>query len=133
MKWRALDEMASLLTGRFELEQFRFNGEILSGQKEMRPRWMRCSDAVAGQPGADALGELVGKIFIQRQFGPDAKARMDQLITALQQSLRQRLTEVDWMSAETRERALAKLEAMRRKNRRPRYMARFQRRDDSTR
>ena len=115
MKWRALDEMASLLTGRFELEQFRFNGEILSGQKEMRPRWMRCSDAVAGQPGADALGELVGKIFIQRQFGPDAKARMDQLITALQQSLRQRLTEVDWMSAETRERALAKLEAMRRK------------------
>ena len=115
MKWRALDEMASLLTGRFELEQFRFNGEILSGQKEMRPRWMRCSDAVAGQPGADALGELVGKIFVQRQFGPDAKARMDQLITALQQSLRQRLSDVDWMTAETRERALAKLEAMGRK------------------
>src|SRR5262245_48578613 len=115
MKWRALDEMASLLTGRFEQEQFRFNGEILSGQKEMRPRWMRCSDAVAGQPGADALGDLVGKTFVQQRFGPDAKARMDELITALQQSLRERLTEVDWMSAETRERALAKLEAMRRK------------------
>jgi len=115
MKWRALDEMASLLTGRFEQEQFRFNGEILSGQKEMRPRWMRCSDAIAGQPGADALGEVVGRIFIQQRFGPDAKARMDELITALQQSLRQRLTDVDWMSAETRERALAKLEAMRRK------------------
>jgi putative endopeptidase len=115
MKWRALDEMASLLTGRFEQEQFRFNGEILSGQKEMRPRWMRCSDAVAGQPGADALGEVVGRIFIQQRFGPDAKARMDELITALQQSLRQRLTDVDWMSAETRERALAKLKAMRRK------------------
>jgi len=115
MKWRALDEMASLLTGRFEQEQFRFNGEILSGQKEMRPRWMRCSDAVAGQPGADALGDLVGKTFVQQRFGPDATARMDELITALQQSLRQRLTEVDWMSAETRERALAKLEAMRRK------------------
>jgi predicted metalloendopeptidase len=115
MKWRALDEMASLLTGRFELEQFRFNGEILSGQKEMRPRWMRCSDAVAGQPGADALGEVVGKIFMQRQFGSDAKARLDQLITALQQSLRQRLTEVDWMTTETRDRALAKLQAMRRK------------------
>jgi endothelin-converting enzyme/putative endopeptidase len=115
MKWRALDEMASLLTGRFEQEQFHFNGEILSGQKEMRPRWMRCSDAVAGQPGADALGELVGKIFIEQRFGADAKARMDELITALQRSLRQTLTKVDWMSAETRERALAKLEAMRRK------------------
>ena len=115
MKWRALDEMASLLTGRFEQEQFRFNGEILSGQKEMRPRWMRCSDAVAGQPGADALGELVGKIFVEQRFGPEAKARMDELITALRQSLRQRLTDVDWMSGETRERALAKLDAMRRK------------------
>ena len=115
MKWRALDEMASLLTGRFEQEQFHFNGEILSGQKEMRPRWMRCSEAVAGQPGADALGELVGKIFIEQRFGADAKTRMDQLITALQRSLRQTLTEVDWMSAETRERALAKLDAMRRK------------------
>jgi putative endopeptidase len=115
MKWRALDEMASLLTGRFEREQFHFNGEILSGQKEMRPRWMRCSEAVAGQPGADALGELVGKVFIEQRFGADARARMDELITALQRSLRQRLAEVDWMSLETRERALAKLDAMRRK------------------
>jgi endothelin-converting enzyme/putative endopeptidase len=115
LKWRALDEMASLLTGRFEQEQFHFYGEILSGQKEMRPRWMRCSDAVAGQPGADALGELVGKVFIQQRFGADAKTRMDELITALQRSLRQRLADVDWMSIETRERALAKLDAMRRK------------------
>jgi putative endopeptidase len=115
MKWRALDEMASLMTGRFEQEQFHFNGEILSGQKEMRPRWMRCGDAVAGQPGADALGELVGKIFVQQRFGADAKTRMDELITALQRSLRERLAEVDWMSTETRERALAKLETMRRK------------------
>jgi len=115
MKWRALDEMASLLTGRFEQEQFHFNGEILSGQKEMRPRWMRCSEAVGGQPGADALGELVGKIFIEQRFGADARARMDELITALQRSLRQTLTEVDWMSADTRERAVAKLDAMRRK------------------
>jgi len=115
MKWRTLDEMAARLTGRFEQEQFRFNGEILSGQKEMRPRWMRCSDAVAGEPGADALGELVGKIFVQHRFGAEAKARMDELITALQGALRQRLADVDWMSADTRARALAKLDAMRRK------------------
>ena len=115
MKWRAVDAIGPLLTGRFEQEQFHFNGEILSGQKEMRPRWMRCSDAVAGQPGADALGELVGKIFIEQRFGPDARSRMDELITALQRSLRQTLSDVDWMSADTRTRALAKLDAMRRK------------------
>ncbi len=115
MVWRALDALSPLLSSRFEQEEFHFNGEILSGQKEMRPRWMRCSDAVAGQPGADALGELVGKIFIQQRFGPEAKARMDELITALQRSLRQTLSDVDWMSAETREHALAKLETLNRK------------------
>jgi len=115
LTWRVLDALSPLLSSRFEQEEFHFNGEILSGQKEMRPRWMRCSDAVAGQPGADALGELVGKIFIQQRFGPDAKARMDELITALQRSLRQTLSEVDWMSAETRAHALAKLETLNRK------------------
>jgi putative endopeptidase len=115
MTWRALDALAPLLSSRFEQEEFHFNGEILSGQKEMRPRWMRCSDAVAGQPGADALGELVGKIFIQQRFGPEAKARMDELITTLRQSLRQTLSSVDWMSGETRAHALAKLDALNRK------------------
>jgi len=115
MTWRAIDAFAPLLSSRFEQEEFHFYGEILSGQKEMRPRWMRCSDAVAGQPGADALGELVGKIFIQQRFGPDARARMDELITALQHTLRQTLSSVDWMSADTRARALAKLEALNRK------------------
>ena len=115
MTWRALQALAPMLPSRFEQEAFHFNGEILSGQKEMRPRWMRCTDAVAGQPGADSLGELVGKIFIQQRFGPDARARMDELITALQRSLRERLTEVDWMSAETRAHALEKLAALNRK------------------
>ncbi|HEY3159184.1 MAG TPA: M13 family metallopeptidase [Vicinamibacterales bacterium] len=115
MAWRALDAMAPMLSSRFEREQFHFNGEVLSGQKAMRPRWMRCSDAVAGQPGADSLGELVGKLFIQQRFGPEAKTRMDELITALQRSLRETLTAVEWMSAETRAHALEKLAALNRK------------------
>jgi putative endopeptidase len=115
MARRALDAMAPLMSSRFEREQFHFNGEILSGQKAMRPRWMRCSDAVAGQPGADSLGELVGKIFVQQRFGPEAKGRMDELITALQRSLRETLSEVDWMSADTRTHALDKLAALNRK------------------
>ena len=88
MKWRALDALAPLLASRFDQEQFHFKGDVLSGQKEMRPRWMRCNDAVAGQPGADSLGEIVGQVFIQQRFGADAKTRMNELITALQRSLR---------------------------------------------
>ena len=48
MTWRVFDALAPLLSSRFDQEEFHFSGEILSGQKEMRPRWMRCSDAVAG-------------------------------------------------------------------------------------
>ncbi len=115
MKWRALDAMAPMLASRFDLEEFRFNGTVLSGQKDMRPRWMRCSDAVAGQPGADSLGEIVGRIFIQQRFGADANMRMGELIAALQRSLQRTLSGLDWMSADTRARALAKLEALNRK------------------
>jgi putative endopeptidase len=110
-----LDALAPVLAARFEQEQFRFDGTVLSGQKDMRPRWMRCSDAVAGQPGADSLGEIVGQVFIQQRFGPDAKARMGEMIAALQRSLQHTLSGLDWMSAETRTHALAKLEALNRK------------------
>jgi predicted metalloendopeptidase len=84
MKWRALDEMASLLTGRFEQEQFRFNDEVLSGQKEMRPRWMRCSDAVAGQPGADRVrGARWEKSSFSSASVQTRKRGLDELIAAL--------------------------------------------------
>jgi predicted metalloendopeptidase len=115
MKWRALEALAPFMASRFDQEQFNFKGTVLSGQKDMRPRWMRCNDAVAGQPGADSLGEIVGQIFIQQRFGPDAKTRMNELIAALQRSLRSTLSDLDWMSAETRAQALAKLEALNRK------------------
>jgi predicted metalloendopeptidase len=112
MEWRALDAIAPLLSGRFELEAFHFDGEILNGQQAMRPRWMRCSDAVAGQPGADALGDIVGQIFIEQHFGADAKARMSEIVDALRRSLRGTLSTLDWMSPVTRARAIAKLDAM---------------------
>jgi predicted metalloendopeptidase len=115
MTWRALDAMAPTLASRFDDEQFRFNGTVLRVQKEMRVRWMRCSGAVAGEPGADALGDIVGRIFIEQRFGADAKARMGELIAALQRSMQSTLTGLDWMSADTRARALAKLAALNRK------------------
>ena len=115
MGWRALEALAPTLASRFEQEQFRFKGTVLSGQKEMRPRWMRCNDAVAGQPGADSLGEIVGQIFIQQRFGAEAKTRMNELVAALQRSLRGTLNGLDWMSADTRRHALAKLDALNRK------------------
>jgi predicted metalloendopeptidase len=115
MKWRALDGLAPSLASRFDQEQFNFRGTVLSGQKDMPPRWMRCNDTIAGQPGADSLGEIVGQVFMQQRFGSDAKTRMNELIAALQRSLRGTLSELDWMSVDTRKQALAKLDTLNRK------------------
>jgi putative endopeptidase len=115
MRWRLLSTAAPYLSANFEQERFRFAGTVLSGQKEMRPRWKRCTTAVAGTLGDDQLGEIVGEIFVKEHFGPEAKTRMDELITALGHSLEKNITELDWMGPATKKRALAKLAAMNRK------------------
>jgi putative endopeptidase len=112
MKWRLLSSVAADLSKPFEEERFRFTGGVLSGQKEMQPRWKRCSTAVAGTFGDDQLGEIVGQIFIQENFGADAKSRMNELIAALEGSLQRNIEALDWMGPATRAKALEKLKAM---------------------
>ena len=112
MRWRALSSFAPMLSSPFENERFRFTGRILSGQQEMRPRWKRCASAVAGAPGNDQLGEIVGQVFIQDHFGAQAKTRMDELIAALERSLDRTIGGLEWMGPETRQRALEKLKAI---------------------
>jgi putative endopeptidase len=112
MKWRALSTLAPLLSSPFENERFRFVGRILSGQQEMRARWKRCASAVAGAPGNDQLGEIVGEIFVQNYFGAAAKTRMAELIAALERSLDRNIRALEWMGPETKQRALEKLKAI---------------------
>ena len=112
MKWRALSGYAPLLAAPFQLERFRFTGTVLSGQREMQPRWKRCAAAVAGVFGDDQLGDIVGQIFIQEHFGANAKTRMNELIVALEGSLQRNIEELAWMGPDTRARALEKLKAI---------------------
>ena len=112
MKWRALSTLAPLLSSPFEHERFRFVGRILSGQQEIRPRWKRCASAVAGSPGDDQLGEIVGEIFVRDHFGADAAARMNELIAALERSLDRNIRALEWMGPQTKQRALEKLETI---------------------
>jgi putative endopeptidase len=115
LKWRVLSATAPMLSSAFVEESFRFNGTILSGQKELRPRWQRCSILVGGQFGDRSLGEIVGQIFVREHFGPDAERRMAELIAALDRSLERNIRELDWMGPETKERALVKLRAFEKK------------------
>jgi putative endopeptidase len=108
LKWRVINSAASLLSDEFAETKFDFYGRFLSGKKSMQPRWKRVTAATE-----DALGEAIGKLFIEKYFPPEAKERMLTLVEHLREALRERIDRLDWMSAETKDRALEKLEMMR--------------------
>ncbi|GAA1200362.1 M13 family metallopeptidase [Pseudonocardia alaniniphila] len=86
-------------------EDFGFYGRTLSGTPELRERWKRGVGLVEG-----ALGEAVGRLYVERHFPASAKERMVTLVANLVEAYRQSISQLDWMSPETRQRALEKLE-----------------------
>ena len=105
-RWRLLDRSAALLSDPFVQENFAFNGRILTGSKEIRPRWKRCTSAVDQQ-----IGEALGQVYVQKYFPPEAKARALDLVHNLLAALRDDLQTLPWMSPATRKAAIEKLEA----------------------
>lgn len=90
--------------------QFDFFGRTLNGIAENRPRWKRAVAAVE-----QSLGEVLGKIYVERHFPPQAKAKMEQLVDNLKQAYRLSIQDLSWMSPETKAQALAKLARFRTK------------------
>ncbi len=102
-----LENNANALPRAFDDANFAFYGNTLSGQPEQRERWKRGVSLVNG-----TLGEGVGKIYVDRHFPPEAKAQMEDLVANLRAAFRERLNNgTEWMSEDTKEEALAKLEA----------------------
>jgi predicted metalloendopeptidase len=108
LKWHALRAYAPQLSKPFEDESFHFNQTVISGVKEMQPRWKRCIAIIGDE---EHLGELVGKAFVREHFGPQAAARMKELIGALEDALGRDIRDLDWMTLATKMRALEKLKA----------------------
>jgi putative endopeptidase len=105
--WQAFhtaDSAAPYLSKAFVDARFEFRNKTLQGQPEQRARWKR---AVAYANGA--MGEAVGKIYVERHFPADSKVKMDRLVSDLKTAMRGRLQRLDWMSPETKTRALDKL------------------------
>ena len=106
--WQAfstIDSAAPLLSRDFADAQFEFRSKFLSGQPEQRERWKR------GVSLADAtMGEAIGRDYVQLYFPPDAKAKMDELVTHVKLAMGARLDALDWMSPETKIEAKAKLQ-----------------------
>jgi putative endopeptidase len=105
LSWRVVHSAASLLSAEFVEENFAFYGRALTGAPQLRERWKRGVGMVEG-----ALGEAVGKLYVAEHFSPTAKSRMVELVANLVEAYRQSIQTLDWMSEETRARALEKLD-----------------------
>ncbi len=110
MRWTSLNGFAGWLSEKFDNESFEFYGKTLSGTTEQQPRWKRCT-----YRADNAVGEALGQEFVKKNFTPEAKKRMDELITNLFAAYRERIMKLDWMTDATRREALKKLQAIQRK------------------
>lgn len=104
LNWTVIRSAANYLSDDFVNASFEFYGKTMSGSKEIRPRWKRSIDAVNG-----ALGEAVGQLYVERYFPEEAKERMLTLVNNLTESLGERISNLEWMSEETKEKAHEKL------------------------
>nr|WP_239579639.1 M13-type metalloendopeptidase [Microlunatus panaciterrae] len=102
--WRLISSMSPYLSSAFVAERFHFYGTVLSGTPVLKERWKRGVELVEG-----ALGEAVGRIYVERHFSPVAKERMDELVANLIEAYRRSINDLDWMTDETKTRALDKL------------------------
>jgi putative endopeptidase len=103
-RWKVINSLSPYLSNAFVEENFRFYGTVLMGTPELRERWKRAVALVEV-----SVGEAVGKIYVGRHFSPVAKDRMDQLVANLIEAYRRSITDLDWMTEETKESALTKL------------------------
>jgi predicted metalloendopeptidase len=104
LRFGLISAYADDLSAPFADSQFEFNGRVLAGRQQQQPRWRRGVTEVE-----QALGEPVGKLYVEKHFKPEAKARMDALIRNLLAAFKVGIEELEWMSPQTKREAQAKL------------------------
>ncbi|SHM85110.1 Predicted metalloendopeptidase [Duganella sacchari] len=103
-QWQVLHGNAAYLSKDFAQENFAFYGKVLSGVDEQEPRWKRAVNSTDS-----ALGEALGKLYVEQYFPAERKARMEALVKNLLAAFGQSIDTLDWMGSETRQQAQAKL------------------------
>ncbi len=104
LRWRIVSSRSPYLTTEISRANFDFYGTVLTGAPEQRARWKRGVGLVNA-----VLEELVGREYVSRHFPPEHKTRMDDLVGNLIEAYRRSITAIDWMTDETKSRALEKL------------------------
>ena len=109
LTWHLLDGTAPWLSQPFVEANFKMQ-QAINGQKEIKPRWKRCVNAVD-----DELGEALGQRYVELTFGAEGKQRMLKMVDALEKALSEDINNLPWMSEETKKQAQIKLAAIRNK------------------
>lgn len=102
-----ITQSARFLPKAFVEESFEFNGKALSGTTQLRPRWQRGVDLTS-----DALGETLGKVYVEKHFPPETKAKVQGMANDMVKAFGRRIDGLIWMSPETKAKAKRKLETL---------------------
>jgi putative endopeptidase len=103
LRFHTIDDASNYLGKNFQDNKFDFYGKTLAGQPQQKPRWKRVLGAVNG-----SMGEALGKLYVDEMFKPEAKARAQELVDNVRNALKARIQNLDWMSDETKAKAIAK-------------------------
>lgn len=104
LRYQALSGYANFLAKDFVDTNFEFFGKTLGGREEQQPRWKRAVTSVNGN-----LGELLGQLYVEEHFPAEAKERMSEMVGYLIRAYEESIQNLEWMSDETKARALLKL------------------------
>ncbi len=107
LRWHLVNSAAEVLSKPFVDADFEFYGRQLQGQQEIQPRWKRCVAATE-----EALGEAVGKLYVERRFAGDSKEVALEMIHDIEAAFENSLPQLSWMDDVTRDRAVEKAKAV---------------------
>lgn len=109
LKFRLVNAFANQLPNAYVNEKFNFY-KLLSGVQQMQPRWKRVL-----RDEQNIMGELLGQLFVKKYFDSTAKKRYEDLVEAIRASLKNHIENLSWMSDTTKQKALEKLAAVKKK------------------
>lgn len=104
LKWNVVDRAAGFLNYEMVQTNFDFFGTVIRGTEEMRPRWERVLGATNS-----VIGEAIGKVYVAETFPPEAKQNAEEMVANLMKAFDKRIRGLEWMSDESKEQALKKL------------------------
>jgi putative endopeptidase len=110
LRFHVADSSAQFLSAKFVQENFEFYRKYLRGAKEKEPQWKRCV-----QYTDYMLGEALGQAYVRKVFSPELKQSTVDMVRRIEDAMAKRIQQLDWMSPETKQQALVKLQGIRNK------------------